>query len=64
MNQEIMNIEQPSVASKPDSKEARKSVKASRLSSNPINEVPNCGHASAFEVEVFNAFFRVFGANL
>ena len=59
MEQKIKNMEQPTATQKPDSKKAQKGVKASHLSSNPINEVDNHGH-SHFEVEVHNAFFRVF----
>jgi len=62
MNQKNKNMEQPTATQKPDSKKAQKGVKASHLSSNPINEVPNYGH-SHFEVEVYNAFFRVFNIN-
>lgn len=62
MNQKIKNMEQPTATKQPDSKKAQKGVKASHLSSNPINEVSFNGH-SHFEVEVHNAFFRVFNIN-
>jgi len=62
MNQKIKNMEQPVTSQNPDSKKAQKGVKASHLSSNPINESAEYGH-SHFEVEVYNAFFRVFNIN-
>lgn len=58
-----IDMEQPTITQRPDSAKAQKGVKASPLSSNPINEIPNSGHASCFEVEVHNAFFKVFGFN-
>lgn len=59
MKTTIKNMAQPSTTRKPDIKKAQKEVKASHLSSNPINEDADFGH-SHFEVEVYNAFFRVF----
>ncbi|WP_290393361.1 hypothetical protein [uncultured Duncaniella sp.] len=55
-------MEQPTATKKPESKKAQEGVKASHLSSNPINEISLNGH-SHFEVEVYNAFFRVFNIN-
>ncbi len=46
-------------SSKPEIKNAEENVKAALPSSNPINEHYSPNH-SHFEVEVFNAFFRVF----
>lgn len=63
MNQKTKNMEQSRGPQKPDSKKAQKGVKAAHLSSNPINEVADYGH-SHFEVEVHNAFFRVFNINI
>lgn len=63
MEQKTKKMEQPASSQKPDSKKAKKEVKASLLSSNPINEAADYGH-SHFEVEVHNAFFRVFNINI
>lgn len=62
MEQKIKNMEQPTATKQPDIKKAQEEVKASHLSSNPINEMANYGH-SHFEVEVYNAFFRIFPIN-
>jgi len=59
MNQNFKQMEQPTLPQKPDSKKSLKRVKASHLSSNPINEHSEYGH-SHFEVEVHKAFFRIF----
>lgn len=59
MEQKIMNKKQSSASKKPEINKSRANVKAAHLSSNPINDKANNGTAH-FEVEVENAFFRVF----
>lgn len=62
MNQKNKNMEQPTNTKNPDSKKSQEDVKASHLSSNPINEVAEY-KAIHFESEVRKAFFRVFNLN-
>ena len=52
---------QPSVAPKVEINAAASNVKAAHPSSNPINEIPDYNpRHSYFEVEVHNAFFKIF----
>ena len=60
MNQKIKNMEQPTATKKPESKKAQEGVKASHLSSNPINGRKSNNGTAHFEVEVEKAFFRIF----
>lgn len=60
MEQKIKNMNQPYSSAKSDIKKAQE-VKASHLSSNPINGRRESNNGNAhFEVEVENAFFRIF----
>lgn len=63
MEQKIKNTEYPYSSQEPEIISDQESVKASHLSSNPINGKPeihsNNGMAH-FEVEVEKAFFRIF----
>lgn len=59
MKQKLINKIQPSGAQMPEIDKVQELVKASHLSSSPINDISNYGTAH-FEVEVGNAFFRVF----
>lgn len=52
---------QPSVATKVEINASSSNVKAAHPSSNPINEIPDYNpRHSYFEVEVHNAFFKIF----
>ncbi len=52
---------QPSGAKNPNIEQEQEiNIKAAHLSSKPINDIPTNSH---FEVEVQNAFFRVFNIN-
>lgn len=60
MEQKIKNMNQPYSSEKSDIKKAQE-VKASHLSSNPINGRYESNNGTAhFEVEVEKAFFRIF----
>lgn len=61
MEQKIKDMTQPYGSQQPEINKEQELVKAAHLSSNPINGrlMSNNGTAH-FEVEVENAFFRVF----
>ncbi len=61
MEQKIMNQEpQPSGSKMPEINKSQELAKASHLSSNPINGRKSNNGTAHFEVEVENAFFRIF----
>lgn len=60
MEQKIKEISQPSGLQKPEIKKSQELVKAAHLSSNPINGRESSNGNAHFEVEVENAFFRIF----
>lgn len=62
MKQKNKNMEQPANTNNPDSKKSQEGIKASHLSSNPINEDAEY-KAMHFESEVRKAFMRVFNLN-
>lgn len=56
-----MNKVQPAGSQKPEINKSQELIKAAHLSSNPINGRLKANNGTAhFEVEVENAFFRVF----
>lgn len=60
MEQKIKNMEYPYSSQEPEIISEQESVKASHLSSNPINGRKSNNGTAHFEVEVENAFFRIF----
>lgn len=60
MEQKIKNKVQPYSSQKPEINKAQELVKASHLSSNPINGYKSNNGTAHFEVEVEKAFFRIF----
>ncbi|MDE5988959.1 MAG: hypothetical protein K2H17_06140 [Duncaniella sp.] len=60
MEQKIKNKVQPSGSQQPEINKPQEVVKAAHLSSNPINGRMSNNGTAHFEVEVANAFFRVF----
>ena len=59
MENKIKNMTQPTGINKPEIAKEQEIVKAAHLSSRTINVQSNNGSAH-FEVEVENAFFRIF----
>ncbi len=55
-----MNKVQPTGSQKPEINKSQELVKAAHLSSNPINGRKSNNGTAHFEVEVENAFFRIF----
>lgn len=60
MEQIINNMILPASTQKPEIDKGRENVKAAHLSSNPINGSESNDGTAYFEVEVENAFFRIF----
>lgn len=60
MEQKIMNKVQSTGSQKPEINKSQELVKAAHLSSNPINGRKSNNGTAHFEVEVENAFFRIF----
>lgn len=60
MEQKIMNKVQPTGSQKPEINKSQEIVKAAHLSSNPIDGRKSNNGTAHFEVEVENAFFRIF----
>ncbi|MBD5243189.1 MAG: hypothetical protein HDS60_03780 [Barnesiella sp.] len=60
MEQKIKDMTQPYGSQKPEINKGKEPVKAAHLSSNTINERKSNNGTAHFEVEVENAFFRVF----
>ena len=61
MEQKIKDMTQPYGSQQPEINKEQELVKAAHLSSNPINGRLKSNNGTAhFEVEVENAFFRVF----
>lgn len=60
MEQKIINKVQPSGSQQPEINKSQEVVKATHLSSNPINGRKSNNGTAHFEVEVEKAFFRVF----
>ncbi len=60
MEQKIKYMTQPFGSQKPEIKKEQENVKASHLSSNPMNGRKSNNGTAHFEVEVEKAFFRIF----
>ena len=60
MEQKILNKVQPYGSKQPEINKSQEDVKAAHLSSNPINGRKSNNGTAHFEVEVEDAFFRVF----
>ena len=63
MEQTTKGMIQPTAAPRPEISAEQELVKASLLSSNPINGRHSNNGTAHFEVEVQNAFFKIFFNN-
>lgn len=60
MDNNFKDMTQPVSSKKPEIIKENEIVKAAHLSSNPINDRKSNNGTAHFEVEVQNAFFRIF----